>query len=62
MQEVRRCERCDRVMVSITLAIAERSRRLRSCSYCDIREWESEDGGVALDSVLHELSEAASEG
>lgn len=61
MQEVRKCERCDRVMVSITLAIRERPRRLRSCSYCDIREWESEEGELALGNVLNELSEASSD-
>jgi transcription elongation factor Elf1 len=62
MQEVRECKRCGRVMVSITLAIAERSRRLRSCSYCDIREWETDEGSTALLEVLSELNDASSQG
>ena len=46
-------------MVSITLAIAERSRRLRSCSYCDVREWDADDGSIDLQGVLDELTEAS---
>jgi len=49
-------------MVSITLAIAERSRQLRSCSYCDIREWETDEGTTALRDVLAELNDASSQG
>jgi len=49
-------------MVSITLAIAERSRRLRSCSYCDIREWETDEGTTELRDVLAELNDASSQG
>ena len=62
MKQVRECERCGRVMVSITLAIAERSRQLRSCSYCDIREWETDEGTTALRDVLAELNDASSQG
>ncbi len=46
-------------MVSITLDIDGGFRTLRSCSYCDVREWESAAGGVTLDGVLDELSTQA---
>jgi hypothetical protein len=55
----RKCRRCTRAMVSITLEIDGRSRTLRSCSNCDIREWESESGDTSLDGVLSELATQA---
>ena len=47
------------MMVSITLDIEGLQRTLRSCSHCDIREWESESGNTSLDGVLGELSSQA---
>ena len=55
----RKCRRCTRMMVSITLDIEGLQRTLRSCSHCDIREWESESGNTSLDGVLGELSSQA---
>lgn len=59
MAAARNCHRCDRRMVAITLEIAEQLRTLRSCSHCDIREWETDAGGTNLTGVLADLSEAS---
>ena len=59
MTAARKCLRCNRRMVAITLEIAEQLRTLRSCSHCDIREWETDAGGTNLSGVLADLSEAS---
>ena len=52
----KKCPKCVRVMASITLDIDGAQRTLRSCSHCDIRLWESEDGKTTLDNVLQALA------
>ena len=59
MAEEQDCWRCTRTMVTITLEIEARARTLRSCSHCDIREWEGEAGGTDLSGILDELSAAS---
>ena len=43
-------------MVALTLDIENEKRTLRSCSHCDVREWEAVDGQIDLAGVLSELS------
>ena len=57
--QTRKCYRCERQMVTITLEIGGEEKTLRSCSNCDIREWETNDGGETLDGVLDELAAAS---
>jgi hypothetical protein len=47
-------------MVGITLDIESEKRTLRSCSHCDVREWEAAEGSTSLQGVLSELSDSAS--
>lgn len=47
-------------MVALTLDIENEKRTLRSCSHCDVREWEAVDGSISLEGVLTELSDSAS--
>lgn len=56
----KKCERCTRLMVAITLDIDSEKRTLRSCSHCDIREWEAADTSTSLQGVLKKLSDSAS--
>lgn len=58
--QTKKCPKCARGMVAIRLKIEDEPRTLRSCSYCDIRIWESEEGKTTLDSVLSKLAEAES--
>lgn len=53
------CRKCTRTMVTITLEIQEQTRTLRSCSHCDVREWEGDTGGTDLSGILAELSQAS---
>lgn len=46
-------------MVAITLEIGNAPKTLRSCSHCDIRQWESGTDRIHLDGVLGELSESS---
>lgn len=47
------CPRCTKSkLVEINLTVADRAVRLRSCSSCDSRWWESDGEGLALTSVL----------
>ncbi|MGI9608215.1 MAG: hypothetical protein ACR2P0_18945 [Acidimicrobiales bacterium] len=55
----RKCRRCTRAMVAITLDIDGRFRTLRSCSHCDIREWATEATDTELSDVLNELADSA---
>lgn len=55
----KKCPKCVRMMASITLDIDGGKRTLRSCSHCDIRLWETEDGNTTLDNVLSALSSEA---
>lgn len=61
MSSARYCLRCERQMVAITLEIAEQPRTLRSCSHCDVREWESDSGDTSLSGVLSDLTEASAQ-
>ena len=60
MAQTTTCIRCSRQMVVITLLVNEQPRTLRSCSHCDIREWETMTGNTSLSGVLDDLSQAAS--
>jgi len=46
-------------MASITLDIDGEKRTLRSCSHCDLRLWEAEQGHTTLDNVLEALATEA---
>lgn len=47
------CSRCKTSrVVEITVTIAERPVRMRSCSYCDTRWWDSEGESLPLPRVL----------
>lgn len=47
------CSRCKTSrVVEITVTIGERPVRMRSCSYCDTRWWESEGESLGLPRVL----------
>lgn len=46
-------------MVTISLHIEVGARTLRSCSHCDIREWETEVGQTTLGGVLEDIAEVA---
>ena len=48
-------------MVAITLEIAAQPRTLRSCSHCDVREWETDSGDTSLSGVLSDLTEASAQ-
>lgn len=56
----KKCPKCARLMVALTLDIENEKRTLRSCSHCDIREWEAPDRAISLEGVLSELSDSAS--
>ncbi|MDW3178221.1 MAG: hypothetical protein R8J94_12590 [Acidimicrobiia bacterium] len=56
----KKCPKCARLMVALTLDIENEKRTLRSCSHCDVREWEAVDGSISLAGVLDELSDSAS--
>jgi len=56
--QAKRCPKCSRDMVALRLRIDEHPRTLRSCSYCDLRIWETEEGRTTLGSVLDQLAEA----
>jgi endogenous inhibitor of DNA gyrase (YacG/DUF329 family) len=51
-----RCPRCRRLLVEITIESGEHPMTMRSCSHCDVREWTSTAGPVALDGVLDDLT------
>lgn len=55
----KKCPKCARLMVALTLDIEDEKRTLRSCSHCDVREWEAVDGEIGLAAVLSELSDSA---
>ena len=55
----RKCLRCERTMVAITLEIADEPRTLFSCSHCDVREWEHEGSRASLAGVLDDLAKAS---
>jgi len=46
-------------MVAITLEIGAEPKTLRSCSYCDIRQWESGSSRIHLDGILGQLSQSS---
>lgn len=56
--QTRCCPKCERDMVALRLRIDGQPRTLRSCSYCDLRIWETKEGRTTLDSVLDSLAEA----
>jgi hypothetical protein len=43
---------CRGSLVSISLRLEGRSMEMRSCSRCDMRFWQDEDGDVELPDVL----------
>jgi transcriptional regulator NrdR family protein len=48
-----KCPRCrTHELVVIDMVIGGEPVRLRSCSTCDARWWETEDGALPLSSVL----------
>ena len=55
----RKCKKCARAMVHISLEIESEMRTLHSCSHCDVREWEAATGSTSLQGVLNELSDSA---
>lgn len=55
----KKCPKCARLMVALTLDIENEKRTLRSCSHCDVREWETTAGAISLEGVLDELSDSA---
>jgi len=55
----KKCPKCSRLMVALTLDIENEKRTLRSCSHCDVREWETVGGTISLEGVLTELSDSA---
>lgn len=57
--QARKCPKCERAMVHITLDIENAKRTLHSCSHCDIRQWEASSGQINLDAVLNELADSA---
>ena len=58
-EQQKKCPKCARLMVALTLDIENEKRTLRSCSHCDVREWEAVDGQIDLAGVLDELSDSA---
>jgi len=56
--QTKRCPKCSRDMVGLQLKINERPRTLRSCSHCDLRIWETDEGHTTLDTVLDQLAQA----
>ncbi len=57
MPAIKKCPKCNRSMVALTLTIDDADRVLRSCSYCDVRMWEDHDGErTSLAGVLEELT------
>jgi hypothetical protein len=55
----RKCSKCARAMVAITLDIDAAKRTLHSCSHCDVREWEAAGDTYSLKGVLTELADSA---
>jgi len=51
-----RCPGCGRAYVEIRLEVGGRMMTMRSCSYCDTRQWYTPDGEKALDGVLADIS------
>ena len=51
-----RCGGCGREYVEICLDVGGREMTMRSCSYCDTRQWFGPDGERALDGVLADIS------
>ncbi len=56
--QVKSCPKCARDMVALQLRIEGQARTLRSCSHCDLRIWETEQGRTTLGNVLDQLAEA----
>jgi hypothetical protein len=53
------CPRCRHTLVTIRLDLAKGARTLRSCSNCDLRAWQTDDGPIALDGLLSDISDFA---
>ena len=51
------CRACSNSLAVITLTIDGASRTMRSCSFCDRREWSDEGDVINLSEVLTELSD-----
>ena len=48
-----KCPNCEtREMVVIEMTVAAEPVTLHSCSFCDLRWWETRDGAVSLAGVL----------
>ena len=54
---IENCPACTRSLAIITLTIDGKARTMRSCSFCDKREWSDEADVINLNSVLTELSD-----
>ena len=53
----KKCPECARFMVSINLDVRGEQQTLRSCSHCDLRIWETQEGTTTLDVVLDSLAQ-----
>lgn len=53
----KKCPKCARSMVAITLDVRGEQQTLRSCSHCDLRIWETQEGTTTLDVVLDTLAQ-----
>jgi hypothetical protein len=51
-----RCPRCSSPLVEIRIAQGESTLRMRSCSTCDTRQWDTDGRVTGLDSVLAEVA------
>lgn len=47
-----KCPNCEREMVVIEMVVGGWRLALHSCSHCDLRWWESQDGVLSLAGVL----------
>lgn len=57
MAATKKCPKCTRDMVALTLTVDGDDRVLRSCSHCDLRQWEMSGGTqTSLAGVLQELT------
>ena len=54
---IENCPACTKSLAVITLTIDGKARTMRSCSFCDRREWSDAGEVIHLDNVLTELSD-----
>ena len=50
-----KCENCGRSYVVVELDVGGESLCMRSCSYCDHREWVGAEGALDLAGVLESV-------